>query len=186
MRWNKMSGEYRLPGVGSILTVALFLVACESRSASNVDTSSSQIASSDSAPTPPPVNESVSPDTARPVADTTPASIVQRYYAAIQARRYADAYRLWSDSGRASGKTPAQFAGGFGSTTDVHVTIGDNVHIEGAAGSQYATVPVVVDATLRDGERQHFVGDYVLRRAMVDGATAEQRAWRIETAHLHK
>ena len=56
--------------------------------------------------------------------------------------------------------------------------------MEGAAGSQYATVPVVVDATLRNGTRQHFEGNYTLRRTMVDGATPEQRRWHIYSGDL--
>ena len=64
------------------------------------------------------------------------------------------------------------------------VTIGDSTRIEGAAGSEYATIPVTVDAETSRGERQHFVGTYTLRRVMVDGAPAEDRRWHIESAHL--
>ena len=62
--------------------------------------------------------------------------------------------------------------------------IGDSISIEAAAGSQYATVPVTSDAVLRDGSQQRFVGTYTVRRAMVDGATPEQRAWHIYSAKL--
>lgn len=117
-------------------------------------------------------------------ADSTPAAVLGRYYAAINARRYEDAYKLWSQSGKASGKTEAEFEGGFARTEGVSFTLGDSVRTEGAAGSQFATIPVTVDATLRDGTHQHFAGTYTLRRSMVDGATAEQRAWRIYSANL--
>jgi hypothetical protein len=157
-----MQGEYSLHRMKAIVAVALLVAACRGGASSHADTSSS----------------------ATP-ADNTPPAFVAGYYSAIQSRRYADAYALWSDSGRASGKTRAEFANGFAQTATVYVTVGDSVHIEGAAGSQYATVPVAVDATLRSGERQHFVGEYVLRRAMVDGATAEQRRWHIYSARLH-
>ena len=116
--------------------------------------------------------------------DTTPAGIVRRYYSAINSRSYRDAYLLWSQSGKASGKSEADFAAGFARTASVNISIGDSVSIEGAAGSQYATVPVVIDATLSDGKQQHFVGTYTLRRSMVDGATPEQRQWRIYSATL--
>ena len=118
--------------------------------------------------------------------DTVPSGVVRRYYAAIDSRRYEDAYAFWSDSGRASGKTANAFAAGFAQTATTRVTIGDSVHIEGAAGSQYATVPVVVDATLRSGEQQRFTGEYVLRRAIADGASVEQRKWRIYSARLYR
>ena len=94
------------------------------------------------------------------------------------------AYMLWSQSGKASRKSEAEFAAGFAQTASVNVSIGDSVSIEGAAGSQYATVPVAIDATLADGKQQHLVGTYTLRRSMVDGATPEQRQWRIYSATL--
>lgn len=118
------------------------------------------------------------------LADTTPAGTVRRYYSAINSRAYRDAYVLWSQSGKASGKSEPDFAAGFAKTQSVNISVGDSVSIEGAAGSQYATVPVVVDATTIDGKHQHFVGTYTLRRSMVDGATPEQRQWRIYSATL--
>ena len=119
------------------------------------------------------------------VAEST-AAVIGGYYSAIQSGRYRDAYSVWSDSGRASGQTPTRFAAGFGQTASVNVTVGDSVSVEGAAGSQYATVPVTVDATLRSGERQHFVGTYTLRRSLVDGASPAQREWKIYSADLRR
>jgi hypothetical protein len=121
-----------------------------------------------------------------PAASTasSPAQVIIRYYEAINARDYDSAYALWGQSGKASGQSRSEFAAGFGQTANVSVTVGDSVRIEGAAGSQYATVPVVVDAVLRDGAKQHFEGNYIVRRSMVDGATAEQRRWRIYSASL--
>lgn len=116
--------------------------------------------------------------------ETTPVDVVRAYYTAIRARNYAAAYRLWGRDGSASGKSEAAFAGGFKDTRSVAVTIGDSVRIEGAAGSQFATIPVTVDAELATGERQHFVGTYTLRRVMVDGAPPEDRRWHIESASL--
>jgi len=47
-------------------------------------------------------------------------------------------------------------------------------------------VPVTLDATQRDGSTHHYAGSFTLRRAVVDGATDEQRAWRIASASLRK
>ncbi len=56
---------------------------------------------------------------------------------------------------------------------------------EGGAGSIYLELPVRVDAILRSGAHQHFVGSYTLRRVNdVDGSTAAQRRWHIESATL--
>ena len=114
------------------------------------------------------------------------ADVVRRYYDEINGARYDSAYALWDGSGKASGKSRAQFASGFAQTKRATVAVGDSVRIEGAAGSQYATVPVTVEAIQRDGTTQHFSGTYTLRRSMVDGATPAQRSWHIYSAHLQQ
>lgn len=116
----------------------------------------------------------------------TAADVVRRYYGAIQARDYASAYELWGNGGQASGTSRREFAAGFAQTAGVTVTVTDSARIGGAAGSQYATVPVRVDAVLRNGREQHFTGNYILRRSMVDGATPEQRGWTIYKADLRE
>jgi hypothetical protein len=118
-------------------------------------------------------------------ADTIgPASVLRRYYAAIESGDYDTAYALWGRAGAASGHSREEFAAGFAQTAHVRLTFTDSIRIEGAAGSQYATIAVAVDAVLRNGKEQRFVGGYTLRRAMVDGATPDQRRWHIERAEL--
>jgi hypothetical protein len=112
------------------------------------------------------------------------ADVVRRYYDAIRNGQYDSAYALWEGSGKASGQARAEFASGFAQTERTIVSIGDSLRIEGAAGSQYASVPVTIDAILRGGARQHFNGTYTLRRSMVDGASPEQRRWHIYSADL--
>jgi hypothetical protein len=112
------------------------------------------------------------------------AAVVQRYYDAIDRGDYPAAYRLWAEGGAASRQTEAEFVAGFADTEDVRVTVSDSISMEGAAGSHYATVPITIEATLRDGSRQRFVGSYTLRRSVVDGATPAQRSWRIHSAKI--
>src|SRR5689334_6860334 len=50
--------------------------------------------------------------------------VVRAYYRAINGRRYEDAYRLWSGSGEASGKSLEAFRGGFAGTSSVSVATG--------------------------------------------------------------
>ncbi|HTK39058.1 MAG TPA: hypothetical protein VL325_11245, partial [Pyrinomonadaceae bacterium] len=69
-------------------------------------------------------------------------------------------------------------------TRSTSVDIGEPGEIEGAAGSRYITFPVTVHAVTIDGKEQNFKGEYVLRRSVVDGATAEQRGWRIYSAKI--
>ena len=114
------------------------------------------------------------------------AAVIRTYYAAINALDYPRAYALWSDGGRASGQTPEQFAAGFGETSVVMVDIGTPGTVEGAAGSRYIEIPVTLRAQQTDGSSRRFEGRYVLRRAMVDGASDAQRAWRIASADLRE
>jgi hypothetical protein len=120
---------------------------------------------------------------ATPVAETTgaaAAAVVERYYAAIRAQRYPKAYALW----HGTLSYPA-FRRGYAQTAWVRVTPLPPYDVEGAAGSSYAEVKVRVDARLRSGARQRFVGSYTLRRVNdVDGSTAAQRRWHIAGAHL--
>jgi hypothetical protein len=111
-------------------------------------------------------------------------AVVRDYYASIDAHDYAHAYVLWSDGGRSSVKTVQQFADGFADTAGVSVQVDPPGRIDAAAGSRYIKVPVTITATRRDGSAKRYLGTYTLRRAVVDGATAEQRAWRIASADL--
>lgn len=120
-----------------------------------------------------------------PAGDVAAAVVVVRaYYDAIRARDYGRAYRLWADSGRASGKSLPAFTLGFAETAATDVTIGTPGRVEGAAGSRYVDIPVDVAARRRDGSVQHFRGSYSLRRAVVTGASPEQRRWHLSSARL--
>ncbi|QSX75087.1 hypothetical protein HIV01_000465 [Lysobacter arenosi] len=130
----------------------------------------------------------VAPDgaaTSEPTAQDAMA-VVRDYYAAINGRDFDRAYALWSDSGRASGQTSQQFADGFKDTSGVSVEILAPGAVDAAAGSRFIEVPVAMTATAADGSQRKFVGAYTLRRAVVDGATAEQRAWRIGSADIRE
>ena len=114
------------------------------------------------------------------------AAVIRTYYAAINALDYGRAYALWSDGGRASGQSPDGFAAGFDGTSVVMVDIGTPGAIESAAGSRFIRVPVSLRAQQTDGSSRRFEGEYVLRRAVVDGASDAQRTWRIASADLRE
>lgn len=113
-------------------------------------------------------------------------AVLQQYYTAIDEGDFRAAYALWSDGGASSGQTFDEFAAGYADTESVRVEPGKPGRIEGAAGSRYVVIPVVVHATTSDGARQRFVGGYTLRRSVVDGATTEQRNWRIYSAEVQR
>jgi hypothetical protein len=122
-------------------------------------------------------------DAAEPTPDDALA-VIRDYYGAINSGDFGRAYALWSDGGRASGQSPQQFATGFADTTGVSVEMQAPGPVDAGAGSRAIEVPVTITATHRDGSQHRYTGKYILRRAVVDGATAEQRAWRIASAEL--
>jgi hypothetical protein len=135
-------------------------------------------------PSPAATGANAEPDMATDLARAT--AVVRDYYAAIDARRYRDAYVLWASGGAASGKSFEAFRDGFTQTDSVAVSLGAPGPIEGAAGSRYLDVPVEIAALQTDGTRQRFAGTYTLRRSVVDGATPEQRSWRIHSAQIRR
>jgi hypothetical protein len=121
----------------------------------------------------------------RETEDDGPRAVIEAYYRAIAARDYESAFRMWGDGGP-PGETLEEFREGFARTASVTVTAREPARIEGAAGSQYAEIPVAIDATTTDGTRQRFEGTYTLRRSMVDGATDAQRRWHIVKAAIRE
>jgi hypothetical protein len=115
-----------------------------------------------------------------------PAQVLRDYYAAIDARDYGRAWRLWSEGGAASHQSLQQFAGGFADTRDVSVELGAPGDEDAGAGQRYIEIPATVTAIHADGSRHRYTGSYVLHRTVVDGASAEQRAWRIYRANLRE
>lgn len=116
--------------------------------------------------------------------ESEPAAVVQRYYDAINRQDYEQAYRIWQDNGSASRQTFEAFKKGFADTVSSQVKIGEPSQVEGAAGSQYVTVPVTLTATTQNRVVQRFKGTYVLRRSLVDGVPADQRSWHIYSAKM--
>lgn len=113
-------------------------------------------------------------------------AVIRDYYAAIDGGSHARAYALWSDGGRASKQTPQQFADGFADTAHVVATTGEPTNADAGAGQRYIQVPVALTATRTDGSVHRYAGTYTLHRTVVDGATDEQRAWRIASADLRE
>lgn len=111
-------------------------------------------------------------------------AVVRRYYAAINAHDFGTAWQQWGSDGR-PGQTLAAFEAGFAHTRTTRVVIGALEPGDGGAGSVYQPVPVTVESTLDDGSRQRFSGTYVVRRVNgVDGATADQVRWHLDSARL--
>ncbi len=105
-----------------------------------------------------------------------PAKVVVAWAKTMSLKRWGSAHLYWGDFGARSGLTLAQFAAKWGklANPEFELHAGDT---EGGAGSLYYTAPIV----LIDGKR-HTRGEIVLRRVNdVDGASAEQLRWHIES-----
>ncbi|WP_404368362.1 hypothetical protein AB5I39_14605 [Sphingomonas sp. MMS24-J45] len=111
------------------------------------------------------------------------ANVVQSYYALIEAGKYRQAYALRDDGGTG---TAAAFAADFARYSEYHANVGAPGAIDAGAGQRNVTVPVQVYARLKQGGAPAYqIGSVTLHRTEVDGATAEQRRWRIRDITLH-
>ena len=126
------------------------------------------------------VPSAVSPATpGPPSASRDPQVVVKAWADAVRARDWPAAYGYWGDHGTRSGKPLAQFTAQWNVLQKPLVVVGKGDQ-EGAAGSLYYTVPV----TISDGGKQ-ISGELVLRRVNdVDGASAEQLRWHIDSTTL--
>lgn len=108
------------------------------------------------------------------------ASVLERYFALVGERAYGEAWRLWSDEGRASGLDEQAFAASFAGYREYRANIGTPGEIEGAAGSLYVEVPVQIYGRRADGAAFNMSGRATLRRVNdVPGSTDAQRRWHI-------
>lgn len=101
--------------------------------------------------------------------------VVQHYGALIEQRRFAEARRLWDDPDKA-----AQFESTLKDHSEVHLEIGNPGDMQGAAGSIYITVPVILYGDTKANAQFRCHAEVTLRRVNdVPGSTEEQRRWHI-------
>jgi len=103
--------------------------------------------------------------------------VMQSYGALIEEKRFAAAEKLWRDAAHAKG-----YSATLRANREVHLQVGKPGNTEGAAGSIYINVPIVLYGV--DGKARNFSrsGEATLRRVNdVPGSTAEQRRWHIES-----
>jgi hypothetical protein len=105
------------------------------------------------------------------------ATVVETYYALIEASKYDQARALRWDRDKVDA---AAFRDSFSRYAEYHATVGAPSQIQGAAGSLYVEVPVHVYGKLKDGNVFGSVGTITLRRVNdVPGSRAAERRWRI-------
>jgi hypothetical protein len=177
-----------------LLLPAVFgLVACQ---ASNADNNSADVETNVAAPAAPAPPSAPAPPT--PALETPGAStpdseksaeaalkVLQGYFDALATKRYGDAYRMWNGNGQATGMSEAEFAASFAKYRDYDGHAGKPGLTDGAAGSIYIEIPAQVTGVLAKGGGFVLEGPMTLKRVNdVDGSTAEQRRWYIQSSGL--
>jgi len=129
------------------------------------------------------------PDDRTPIAETPAepgsaqeaATLVERYYALIESGNYPAARRLWQPGNAGAAESDAAFAAQFALYSEYHANVGAPGRIYAGAGQRHVAVPVQPYArTRQDGMPAYMIGTVTLHRTGdIDGATAEQRQWRI-------
>lgn len=111
--------------------------------------------------------------------------LIRNYYRWINQKKYQGAFNIWEkreDGNAVNGQSFEKFESGFSDTASVSVEIGEPGEIEGAAGSNYIEMPVVISAMTKSGQAQKFAGTYTMRSSNV----ADDRSWYIYSAKVKK
>lgn len=109
-----------------------------------------------------PPHSAAAPSTVNPSSVSSPAAVVEAYFAAIDAENYEEA---WALGGENLGESYAQFAAGFAATAS------DTVEVLSTDGN---TVNVDLTATQTDGVQQQFTGTYTVTGDAITGASITQ------------
>ena len=103
-------------------------------------------------------------------------AVARTYFDRIARRQFAEAAQL--EGGQAAADDTARR---FADDREVRAAFSEAPTIEGAAGSSYATLPLVIHGVDGSGKPFHYVAALTLRRANdVPGSTPEQRGWHID------
>jgi hypothetical protein len=124
------------------------------------------VATSPASPTTSKAQPSITPTTPAPATTQStvlsPASVVQAYFAAINARDYEVAWSLGGDN---LGQSYTQFVDGFSNTAT------DSVSIVSTSGN---SVSIDLTATQTDGSQKHFTGTYTVSGQAISSASITQ------------
>jgi hypothetical protein len=105
----------------------------------------------------------VKPSAAPSPSQTQAADVVQRYYAAINAKDYATA---WALGGQNLGGSYQDFVDGFADTLQDSLTV---------VSTQGQTVQIELDAEQTDGSHRYYAGTYTVNDGVIVAADVTQR-----------
>jgi len=92
----------------------------------------------------------------------SPVRLLASYFNAVSRKEYPRAWAYWENPPNPSYE---DFVQGYAETTSVLLVVRPPTFIEGAAGSQYTSIPTLLIVTHTDDSQHNFVGCYVARRA---------------------
>jgi hypothetical protein len=106
--------------------------------------------------------------------------VLQSFGALIEQKRFGEARKLWAGGAPQSQMSDSEFAAQYRAYSEAHLQSGAPGDIEGAAGSLYIDIPVVLYGRMANGRQFSRSGTATLRRVNdVPGSTEEQRLWHI-------
>jgi hypothetical protein len=120
-----------------------------------------------------------------PYTEQDAVQLIRNYYRWINQKKYQGAFNIWEkrgDGNAVNGQSFEKFESGFSDTASVSVEIGKPGEIEGAAGSNYIEIPVVISAMTTSGQAQKFAGIYTMRSSNM----ADDKSWYIYSAKVRK
>ncbi|MFL6733168.1 MAG: hypothetical protein ACJ8EY_00555 [Sphingomicrobium sp.] len=179
----------------TLLLMALLLAGCESPPTDDRQENATVEVEADRAPpplqaqpsTPPaPGTGGGLPDDRTPLAEGTldlkgpegAGQVVQQFAALMEQRRFGEARKLWGSGGvTADSQQLLKLLEGY---RELHAQVGKPSDMEGAAGSLYVTVPMVLYGRDSEGGDFDMKASATLRRVNdVPGSTPEQRIWHL-------
>jgi hypothetical protein len=92
---------------------------------------------------------------------STPAALMLSYYNAVNRQEYLRAYSYWENPADSQG-TLDQFSNGYKGTKSVSIIPG-KVSTEGAAGTIYFTLPVVINSVTTNSVNQKYAACYIIK-----------------------
>ncbi|HYY97786.1 MAG TPA: META domain-containing protein [Pyrinomonadaceae bacterium] len=112
---------------------------------------------------------------------SSPVTLLASFYDAVNSKDYERAFHYW--------ETPPgnlqDFARGYADTAGVRLIVEPPTRVEGAAGSLYSEVPVVLVARGHDGGERVFAGCYVTRKSnLLPTDVPKVEVWRIHSAKV--
>ena len=124
--------------------------------------------------------------------DMSPISIIEHYYESINTKDFYTASDVWSNKAQCCleiTSLPGLFESDhkefiiFNELKQINLISTGKVLNDVAAGSQYATVPVLLEIILQNGNKVRVEGNYILRRSNL--SESNNKPWVIHSADLN-